>query len=112
MLGYVIALMVAWPIVGYAAIVIGAAYWVIRGVMIFGIDPVKLNEFVGMFGSKGDCMKSTLKDGWRIEVAAKPGTSKKEIWKNRLNNLIKWPVLMYYLHKKGKAACEHFKSEV
>lgn len=111
MLGYVIALMVAWPIVGYAAIVIGATYWVIRGVMIFGIDPTKLNEFVNMFSSKSETMETTLNDGWRIEVKTKVGTSQKEIWKNRLNNSIKWPILIYYLNKKGKAAVEYFKNE-
>lgn len=111
MLEYVIALMVAWPIVGHAAIILSATYWVIRGVMVFGVDPVKLNKFVDMFSSNDDPVESTLENGWRIKVTPNPGKTKKEIWKNRLNNLIKWPMLLYYMSKRGKAAINHFKSE-
>lgn len=112
MLGYVIALMVAWPIIGYAAIVLGAAYWTIRGMSIIGVDPVKLRDFVEMFGSKEDDLtETTLEDGWKIKVKPKSESNKKQLWINQWNNFICWPSSIRRLNRKGRAAIEHFKSE-
>lgn len=113
MLSYIIALMVAWPIIGWAAITLDAAYWVIRGISIFGVDPVKLRDFVDMFGSKKDDLtETTLEDGWKVKVKAKAGADKKRLWTNRLNNLINWPACIRRANRKGRAAIEHFMNEV
>lgn len=116
MLGYVIALMVAWPIVGCAAIGLSVAYWIIKGSWIVEFQPDKILDFANLMASFPE-NKTKAKFEWGedgdIDLYNEDGSKFKEpTLTQRLSADIIWPKKVALIWRQGKAAYEHFKSEV
>lgn len=87
---YIIIAMLLWPLVGFLAFWVSAIYIVILGIGVYGNDSLAIDRFIDeIFGRKSGGKGEELK-----------GLAK---WENRINNLIRWPILV---HKRGKRARE------
>lgn len=87
---YIIIAMLLWPLIGYLAFWISAIYIVILGIGVYGIDSLAIDRFTDEIferksGGKGEELKGLAK------------------WENRINNLIRWPILVHKHCKRARA---------
>lgn len=86
---YIIVAMILWPLVGFLAFYVSAIYIMFLGVGVYDFDSLALNRFIDeIFETKSGGKEEELK-----------GLAK---WENRINNLIRWPILVHKYCKRAR----------